>query len=68
MEEREVLDFPKYEYSGRLFGDRKSLKAIPAKIYPADTISQYTNPMTYCDKEARKDGSLPPSFHTTNNG
>ena len=28
-----VLDFPKYKYSGRLSGDRKSLKAIPARIY-----------------------------------
>jgi hypothetical protein len=35
-----VLDFPKYEYSGRLSGDRKSLKAIPARIYSVYTISQ----------------------------
>jgi len=35
-----MLDFPKYKYSGRLSGDRKSLKAIPARIYSIDTISQ----------------------------
>ncbi len=35
-----LLDFPKYKYSGRLSGDRKSLKAIPARIYFVDTISQ----------------------------
>ena len=35
-----LLDFPKYEYSGRLSGNRKSLKAIPARIYSVDTISQ----------------------------
>ena len=35
-----LLDFPKYKYSGRLSGDRKSLKAIPARIYSVNTISQ----------------------------
>jgi hypothetical protein len=35
-----LLDFPKYKYSGRLSGDRQSLKAIPARIYSVDTISQ----------------------------
>ena len=35
-----LLDFPKYEYSGRLSGDRKLLKVIPARIYSVDTISQ----------------------------
>jgi hypothetical protein len=46
--------------------DRISINTIPATLYSVVTISHKINTMTSFDTEARKDGSLPPPPHMSN--